>query len=146
MTPPKRRPAAPATQRPAKVAKNDGNQQSPTDTPAPQGLPRPPRPGPKDSTQQAPIDTPAAEAPLDTPVAQAPIDTPTSQRPTRAPKKDRAQLLGPDGEPIAEEAPTGAGGDSAPSTETGQAAPVDRAAPQSPGRSRALHPERIWPD
>jgi len=146
MTPPKRRPATPATQRPAKVAKKDTNQQAPIDTPATQRLPRPPRPGPKDSTQQAPIDTPAAGASIDTPVAQAPIDTPTSQRPTRAAKKDSTQLLGHHGEPIAGEAPTGAGGDSAPSTETGHAAPVDRAAPQSPGRSRARHPERVWPD
>ena len=61
--------------------------------------------------------------------------------------KDSIQLRGPDGEPIAEEALTGdAGGDSTPPTETGHAAPVDRAAPQSPGRSRALHPERVWPD
>ncbi len=152
MTPPKRRPATPADQRLTKVAKKDSTQQAPKDTPATQGLPRPPRPGPKDSTQQAPIDAPAAQAPIDTPaagapidspVAQAPIDTPTGQGPTRAAKKDSIQLLGPDGEPIAEEALTGdAGGDSAPSTETGQAAPEG----QSPGRSRALPPERVWPD
>lgn len=80
-----------------------------------------------------------------TPAKRRPA-TPANPRPARAAKKDSTQLLGPDGEPIAEEAPTGAGGDSAPPTEAGHAAPVDRAAPPSPGRSRALHPERVWPD
>jgi hypothetical protein len=60
--------------------------------------------------------------------------------------KDDTQLLGPDGEPIAQEAPTGdPGRASAPPTETGQVDPEDRATTQSPGRSRA-HPLPVWPD
>jgi len=151
---PKDLPATQGLPRPPRPAPTDSTQQAPKDLPATQGLPRPPRPEPKDITQrapidtpaaQAPIDTPAAQAPIDTPVAKAPIDTPTSQVPARAAKKD-SQSLGPDGEPVAEEVLAGdAGGGSAPPTETGDAAPVDRA-PQSPGRSRALHPERVWPD
>lgn len=59
---------------------------------------------------------------------------------------DRLHVAGSDLELTIEAAPTGdAGGDSAPTTETGQVEPEDRATTQSPGRSRA-HPERVWPD
>ena len=89
--------------------------------------------------------------------------TPASQGPTRtapdvpivadrtpappAETTDRAQLLGPEGEPIAQEARTGdAGGDSAPPTETGQVGPEGRARTRSPRRSGGLYPLPVWPD
>jgi hypothetical protein len=83
----------------------------------------------KDSTQEAPTgDAGKDSAP--------PTETGQVDREDRAATKDSTQ-----------EAPTGdAGKDSAPPTETGQVDREDRAATQSPGRSRALHPERVWPD
>ena len=87
--------------------------------------------------------TPASQGPTRT-APDVPIVVPNGPR---ADTGDGAQLLGPDGEPIAEEAPTGdASGDSAPSTETGQVGPEDRATTQSPGRPLALYPLPVWPD
>ncbi len=97
-----------------------------------------------------------------TPAKRRPA-TPASQGPTRtapdvpvvadrapvppAETKDSSELLGPDGEPIAEEALTGdASGDSAPPTETGQVDAEDRATTQSPGRPLSLYPLPVWPD
>ena len=79
--------------------------------------------------------------------------TPAKRRPAKsasqapkAAKNDSTQLLGPDGEPIAQEAPPAdAGGDSASPTEPGQADPDAQATTQSSGH-RALHPQRVWPD
>ena len=129
----KRRPATPAREEPKGPAPKDSTQRAPIDTPggrAPvdipvsQGPPRPPRPPATDGTQQAPVDTQASQASVDTP------------------------LLGPAGEPLAQKAPTGAaaGADPAPPKDTGQADRGSEATKRSQGRSRALHPERIWPD
>ena len=62
--------------------------------------------------------------------------------------EDGTQLLGPDGEPIAQGAPTeDAGGDSAPPTEAGRVDAGDRAKKaQSPGRPLSLYPLPVWPD
>jgi hypothetical protein len=81
-------------------------------------------------------------APPDAPVPDGPVAVPAPPAAT----KD-GTLLGPEGEPIAQEARRGdAGGDSAPPTETGQAAPEDRATTQSPGRRRTWYPLPVWPD
>ena len=65
----------------------------------------------------------------------------------RAATKDSSPLLGPDGEPIDQEAPTeDASGDSAPPTETEQADPEDRAAKRLSRRPLALYPLPVWPD
>lgn len=73
--------------------------------------------------------------------------TPKSRKSTKAATEDSTELLGPDGEPVGEEGPTGdAGGDSAPPTETGQEGRGDRVKKQSPGRSRGLYPLPVWPD
>jgi hypothetical protein len=134
MTPDKRRPAKPGTE-PATATTNDSTQeaaidtpasQAPIDTPASQGPPRPPAPAPEDDTQQAPIDS--AES-------QAPIDAATGQKAPRPAPKRRTP----------EPATKNAGASSAP-TETGQIDPHGRAPQQPPERSRALHPERVWPD
>ena len=118
MTPAKRRPTTPASQGPARTA---------PDVPT------------------APPDAPVPDVPTAPPDAPVPHEVVIAPVPPAA-TKDGTELLGPDGEPIAEEAPTGdASGDSAPTTETGQVEPEDRATIQSPGRSRA-YPERVWPD
>jgi hypothetical protein len=96
--------------------------------------------------------TPAKRRP-DTPVSpgstkMAP-DVPrvANRAPVRAAKtKDDAQLLGPEGEPITQEAATrDAGGDSAPPTETGQVDSEARAT-QSRRRPGGLYPLPVWPD
>lgn len=91
-----------------------------------------------------------------TPAKRRPA-TPASQGPTRAATKDSTQ------EAPTEDASGGSLGerieekvaellartevvDSAPPTETGRVDPEDRATTQSPGRSRVLHAERVWPD
>jgi hypothetical protein len=117
MTPAKRRPATPASQGPKRAT------------------PEPEVPIVADPPPTAPT------APPPTPEVPIVADVPTAET------KDDTQLLGPDGEPVAQEAPTGdASGDSAPPTKTGQVDPEDRATTQSPGRSRALFPGRVWPD
>ncbi len=80
-----------------------------------------------------------------TPAKRRPAKPP-SQAPTRAATEDSTQLVGPDGEPVAQEAPTDDPGDSAPPTEAGQVDPEDRATTQSPRRSGGLYPLPVWPD
>jgi hypothetical protein len=83
-------------------------------------------------------------------VPTAPPDAPVADEIVMAPERpaateDGAQLLGPDGEPLTQEAQTGeASGDPAP-PETAHVDPEDRA-PQPPGRSGARRTERVWPD
>jgi hypothetical protein len=103
--------------------------------------------------------TPAKRRPA-TPAAPA---TPASQGPSRtapdvpivanpppvspAKEKEGTQLLGPEGEPIAQEAPRrDAGAYSAPPTQTGHVHADDRATTQSRRRPLALYPLPVWPD
>ena len=105
--------------------------------------------------------TPAKRQPT-TPASQGPKsgrvpDVPTS--PPKAPVQgERATvpappaatkdgiLLGPEGEPIAQEAaPRDAGGDSAPPTQTLQVDPEARAT-QARRRPGGLYPLPVWPD
>jgi len=94
--------------------------------------------------------TPAKGHPA-TPASQGPKrprvpDVPTAPPVRGAKTKDGAQLLGPEGEPIAQDAASGsAGGDSAPSTQTGQVDPEARAT-QSSRRPGGLYPLPVWPD
>lgn len=95
-----------------------------------------------------------------TPAKRRPA-TPASQGPTRtapdvpiiapdgpgAETKGGAQLLGPEGEPLAQEAPrAGARRGSAPPREASQADPEVRAPKESPGRPLSLYPLPVWPD
>jgi hypothetical protein len=80
---------------------------------------------------------PARTAP-DVPVVRAP-------RAPRAQPKDGPQLLGPEGDPVAQEA-RDAGGDPAPSTDTGQSSSDDRPATRSRRRPGGLYPLPVWPD
>ena len=94
--------------------------------------------------------TPAKGHPA-TPASQGPKrprvpDVPTAPPVRSAKAKDGAQLLGPEGEPIAEEARTGdASGDAARPKKTGQ---VDPEAPATQARRRpgGLYPLPVWPD
>lgn len=96
--------------------------------------------------------SPAKRRPA-TPVSQGPTrtapDVPkvANRSPVRATKtKDDTQLLGPEGEPIAQEAATGdAGRDPAPAEQTGQVDPEARAA-QPRRRPAGLYPLPVWPD
>lgn len=93
--------------------------------------------------------TPASQGPTRT----AP-DVPIVANPPLAPgtkTKDSSQLLGPEGDPIAQRAPRrDAGGDGAPPTETGQVDAERRATTQSPAQSPrrplSLYPLPVWPD
>ena len=86
------------------------------------------------------------------PASQAPRrprvpDVPTAPPVRSAKTKDGAQLLGPEGEPIAQEAAAGdVGGGSAPPTETGRVDSEDRATTQSQRRPGGLYPLPVWPD
>ena len=61
--------------------------------------------------------------------------------------KDGAQLLGPEGEPIAQDAPReDAGGELALPTQIGQVDAEDRATTRSPRRSGSFYPLPVWPD
>jgi len=101
---------------------------------------RPATPASQGPTRVAP-DVPTA--PPDAPVPDDLVTAPVPPAET----KDGTELLGPDGEPIAEEAPTGdARGDSAPPTETGRVDPEDRPTTHSPRRSGAFYPLPVWPD
>jgi hypothetical protein len=87
--------------------------------------------------------TPASEGPTrtapDVPIVAGPKPAPAKKT------KDETQLLGPEGEPIAQEAATGdAGGNSAP-PRTGQVDP-DARATQSRRRPGGLYPLPVWPD
>ncbi len=96
--------------------------------------------------------TPAKRRPA-TPVSQGPTmtapDVPTAAKPSpvRAAKtKDDAQLLGPEGEPITQEAASrDAGSDPAPPRQTGQVDPEARET-QSRRRPGGLYPLPVWPD
>ncbi len=101
---------------------------------------RPATPASQGPTRVAP-DVPIA--PPDAPVPDELVTTPVAPAET----EDSAELLGPDGEPIAQEAPTrNPRRDSAPPTETGQLAPQDRATTQSPRRPLEEYPLPVWPD
>jgi hypothetical protein len=130
MTPAKRRPATPASQGPTRTA---------PDVPIvaePPPVPPPPLPG----------GARAPDVPTAPPDASLP-DEPAIALVPPAAAEDGTELLGPDGEPIAPDAPTAdAGGDSAPPTETGQVDAEDRATTQSPGRPRGRYPLPVWPD
>ena len=97
--------------------------------------------------------TPAKRRPA-TPASQGPTrtapDVPIVANPRPVPPgktKDGTQLLGPEGEAVAREAPRGdAGEDWAPPTRTGQADAEDRPTTQSPARPLALYPLPVWPD
>ena len=86
-----------------------------------------------------------------TPASQGPKrprvpDVPTAPPVRGAKTKDSAQLLGPEGEPISQEAAAGdAGGDSAPPTQTGQVDAEARATEAS-RRPGGLYPLPVWPD
>jgi hypothetical protein len=87
-----------------------------------------------------------------TPASQGPKrprvpDVPTAPPVRGAKTKNSAQLLGPEGEPIAQEAAAGdAGGGSAPPTQTGQVDPETRPTTQSQRRPGGLYPLPVWPD
>jgi len=98
MTPAKRRPAAPASQGPTRVAP-------------------------------------------DVPIVASPRPVPTAKA------KDGAQLLGPEGEPIAQEASTAdARRDPAPPKVARPVDAEDRATTQSSRRPGGLYPLPVWPD
>ncbi len=84
--------------------------------------------------------TPASQGPTrtapDVPIVAAPKSAPPEP-------KDGTQLLGPEGEPIAQ---GDAGGNSAPPTETGRVDSEDRATTQSQRRPGGLYPLPVWPD
>ena len=89
--------------------------------------------------------TPATQGPTrtapDVPIVADP--TPVSDAETT----EGTQLLGPEGEPIDQEALAGnAGGDSAPAKDTGRVDPEDRARTHSPRRPGGLYPLPVWPD
>ena len=86
--------------------------------------------------------TPASQGPKRPRVPDVP-----SAPPVRGAKtKGDTQLLGPEGEPIAQEAGVGdAGGDSARPTPTEQVDP-DARATQSRRRPGGLYPLPVWPD
>ena len=94
--------------------------------------------------------TPAKRRPA-TPASQGPKrprvpDVPTAPPVRGAKTQDDTQLLGPEGEPIAQEAATGeAGGNSAPPP-TGRVDSEDRATTQSQRRPGGLYPLPVWPD
>ena len=86
-----------------------------------------------------------------TPASQGPKrprvpDVPTAPPVRGAKTKDGAQLLGPEGEPIAQEAATrDAGKDPVPPTQTGQVDAEARAT-QARRRPGGLYPLPVWPD
>ncbi len=130
MTPAKRRQGTPGSQGPTRTAPD---------------VPIVADPPPVSPPPTAPPDAAVSDvstAPPDVPVPEELVTTVVLPAET----KDSTEVLGPDGEPIAQEAPTDAGGDSAPPTETGQVDPEDRATTQSPGRPLALYPLPVWPD
>lgn len=88
--------------------------------------------------------TPATQGPTrtapDVPIVADPAPASSAE------PDDGAQLLGPEGEPLAQETSTGDGrGDSAPAANTGRVDPEDRAT-QSRRRPGGLYPLPVWPD
>ena len=109
MTPVKRTPATPGSQRPRRAETKDSAQPAPIETPpgqAPVDAP-PGQAPPRDTTSYAPIDDPAS---------QAPIDVPGNKEASRAATEDRIR------------------------------ADREERAKQSQRQSRAVFPERVWPD
>ena len=110
---------------------------------------RPATPASQGSKRAAPK---VPDVPTPPPVRTRPPDGPVADQLVTAPvpparKNDGAQLLGPEGEPISQEAAAGdAGGDSAPPTQTGQVDPEDPGTMQSPRRPGGLYPLPVWPD
>ena len=101
---------------------------------------RPATPASQGPTRVAP-DVPkvAPDAPVPDALVTAPVPP--------AETKDGTELLGPDGGPIAEEAPKGrTRRASAPPTETGHVDAGDRATTQSPKRPLSEYPLPVWPD
>ena len=87
--------------------------------------------------------TPASQGPTRT-APDVPIVAPDGPRPE---KTDGAQLLGPEGEPLAQEAPAAdARRRSAPPTKTRQVEAEKPATKQSPRRPLSLYPLPVWPD
>ena len=118
MTPAKRHPATPASQGSKRAA----------------SAPKVP-----DVPTAPPVRTQPPDASVPDELVTAPVPP--------AKKKDGTQLLGPEGEPISQEAAAGdADGDSAPPTQTGQVDPEDRVTVQSPRRPGGLYPLPVWPD
>ena len=99
--------------------------------------------------------TPARRRPA-TPAGKGPTrtapDVPVVAEPTPAPAAPPGgtvpdELLGPDGEPMAQEpAPVDAGEHPPPRTRKGQGDRDNRAAAPSPGRARGSYPLPVWPD
>ena len=87
-----------------------------------------------------------------TPASQGPKrprvpDVPTAPPVRSAKTKDGAQLLGPEGEPIDQEASTAdARRDSAPPKEAGPVDAEDGTTTQSSRRPGGLYPLPVWPD
>ena len=79
--------------------------------------------------------TPATEGPTRT-APDVPITADLAPVPART--KGRTRVLGPEGEPLAQEAPTGDAG--------GQEDRDDRVATPSPRRPLSLYPLPVWPD
>ena len=84
-------------------------------------------------------------------VPTAPPDAPVPDEPVAVPAPPAATkdgtLLGPEGEPIAQEAATrDASRDPARPKETGQVDPESRATTQSQRRPGGLYPLPVWPD
>ena len=134
MAPAKRRPATPVNQEPKRAAPASEvpavADQPPVPPPPRRGrVPDVPTPPPRRG--RAPdVPSPPSTAPVSDELVTAPA--------SRAATKDSTQLLGPDGEPVAQEAPSEQAG--------GESAPEDRARTQSPGRSPAQYAQRVWPD
>ena len=127
MTPAKRRPATPASQGPKRAA------------PAPE---EPPVADPPPTQRGRLPDVPSAPPRRRRPVSDELVTDPVPPAATN----DGSELLGPDGEPIAEEAPGDAGRGPGVPADTGQAAREDGATTQSPARPLALYPLPVWPD
>ena len=97
--------------------------------------------------------TPAKRRPA-TPASQGPTrtapDVPIVAESTPGPPaetEDGTQLLGPEGEPIDQEAlAADASGNSASRTKAGRVDAEDRATTQPPRRSGGLYPLPVWPD
>ena len=85
--------------------------------------------------------TPASQGPArtapDVPIVAAPKSAPPAE------PEDGTQLLGPEGEPIAQ---GDAGGDSALPTEAGRVDSEEPATTQSQRRPGGLYPLPVWPD
>ena len=99
---------------------------------------------PATPASQGPTRARVPDVPTAPPDAPVPGERVTVPAPPAATKD--GVLLGPEGEPIDQEAPRGdAGRDSAPPTKTGRVDAEDRAT-QSQRRPGGLYPLPVWPD